>query len=344
MSGALFRSAVCLLAMLVGGFFSTLTHAADKTVTIAEAARHMNYIPFYYAVERGYFKREGLDVRVFTANRRDLAMKAVIAGEAFASLHDPIEAALARSRGADVKIIASVVAVPLTFLVGDVGITEDPTSWRGKRVAVATPPNTNFSIFVKELKQSGWSEVDATTYRYKGDTDSKNYLRLMLGAWGTEMPLVMNGQANMAVLLEPGASTLIVKGGKQLIRDYPAVIGPMLFSSFQINAATIRAEPETVQRFVTALTKAYRDARSRSEDVVSVASKWFPDADPRIIQAAIGKFIAAGSFTNDAMFSKASYERNLEYFALGFPDHPALKVKWEEISDTSFAQRALAPK
>ena len=154
------------------------------------------------------------------------------------------------------------------------------------------------------------------------------------------MPLVMNGQANMAIMLEPGASTLVVKGGKKVIQDYPVAIGPMLFSSLQVSNETIKRDPATVQKFVTALTRAYRAASSNPADVVAVAAKWFPDADPQIIKAAIDKFIQSKSFGSDALFTKAAYEKNLYYFSLGFPGHPALAVKWEDIADTTFAQKA----
>lgn len=311
-----------------------------KKLTVSEAARHLNYVPFYYAVERGYFRKEGLDIEVFTANRRDLAMKAVIAGEAFASMHDPIEAALARSRGADVKIIAPVVSVALTFLVGDRDITADHNTWRGKKIALATPPNTNYSIFIKELRENGWTEVDKTTFRQKADNDPKNHLKILLGAWGTEMPLVMNGQANMALMLEPGVSTLVVKGGKQVIRDYPSVIGPMLFSSLQVSSETIKKDRATVQKFMNALTRAYADAYSNPADLAAVASKWFADAEPKIIKGAIDKFIESKSFSADTRFTKPAYEQNLYYFSLGFPGHPALAVKWEDVADTSFAENA----
>src|SRR5579872_7383297 len=117
-----------------------------KKLTVAEAGRLFIYMPLYYAIDQGFFRKEGLDVSMFTANRRDLAMKAVIAGESFASVHDPIEAVLAKSRGADVKIVAPVVDVAAIWLVGDTDITGDPKTWQGKTVAQATPPNTNYSM------------------------------------------------------------------------------------------------------------------------------------------------------------------------------------------------------
>jgi NitT/TauT family transport system substrate-binding protein len=162
-------------------------------LTIAEPGRLFQYAPLYYAIERGYFQREGLDVSMLTVGRRDLAMKAVIAGEAFASVHDPVEAALARSRGADVKLIAPVVNVAALWLVVDKDITLDSKTWRGKSMALPTPPNTPNSIFIKELRENGWNEVDRTTYKPKGDDDASHVLKILYGAFGTDLSLMMNG-------------------------------------------------------------------------------------------------------------------------------------------------------
>src|SRR5436309_248602 len=95
--------AICMLGWLGAADAQSL-----RKISIAEPGKLFLYIPLYYAIDRGYFAKEGLAVEMLTAGRRDLAMTAVIAGEAFASVHDPVEVALARSRGATVKIIAPV--------------------------------------------------------------------------------------------------------------------------------------------------------------------------------------------------------------------------------------------
>ena len=334
-----FLACSCVVLYALSGVVHS--QAEPKKLTVFEASRLFLYIPLYFAVDKGYFQREQLDVTIFTAGRRDLAMKAVITGDAFASLHDPIEAALARSRGADVKIIAPVVNAAANWLVADQDITDDVRTWQGKSIALATPPNTQDSMFKKELRERGWGEVDRTTYKLKNDDDPSHYLKILYGAFGTDLVLMMNGQANMALTIEPGASTLVLKNNKHVILDYPTLMpAGMLFSSINVLGDTIRQDPVTVQKFVTALTKAYRDAYNNPSELAAVAIKWFPNADPEVVQAATKNMIRAKAFSPNTMFTKAGYQQNTEYFAFGQPDSPALKVKWEDIADTSFAERA----
>jgi NitT/TauT family transport system substrate-binding protein len=311
-----------------------------KKLTVAEPGRLFQYSGLYYAIEKGYFQREGLDVSMQTVGRRDLAMKAVIAGEAFASVHDPVEAALAKSRGADVKLIAPVVNVAALWLVVDKDMSLDSRTWKGKNMALPTPPNTPNSIFLKELRESGWSEVDRTTYKMKGDDDPSHVVKLLYGGFGTDVTLMMNGQANMALALEPGVSTMVLKGNKQIIKDYPATIGPFLNSTVNVSGETIKNDRATVQKFVDALAKAYRDAAKNPDDLTKVAIKWFPNTDAAVMEAAIQRMIKANSFPADATFTKAAFEKNLEYLRLGEPNNTALQVKWEDVADTSFAEAA----
>ncbi|MEX2281782.1 MAG: ABC transporter substrate-binding protein [Gemmatimonadota bacterium] len=314
--------------------------ALSQKLTVAEPGRLFQYSPLYFAVEKGYFKQEGLDVSILSVGRRDLAMKAVIQGQAFASVHDPVEASLAKSRGADVKLIAPVVNVAALWLTVDKDITLDSKSWRGKRIAIPTPPNTINSIFLKELRENGWVEVDRTTYKMKGDDDPSRYLRILYGAFGTELALMMNGQANMTVALEPTASVLVVKAGRHIIKDYPAVIGRFLNSTINVTAETIKNDRATVTKFINALTKAYRYAAKHPDELEQVALKWFPNTDPTVMRAAIQRMIKAGSFPADTIFTKESYYKNLEYLGLGEPNHSALQIKFEDIADTSFAEAA----
>lgn len=311
-----------------------------KEVTISEAGRLFLYIPLYYAVERGYFEKEGLKVNVFSAGRRDLAMKAVIAGQSFGSLHDPVEAALAHSRGARVKVIAVVVDAAAHWLTGTPDITYDQDTWKGKTIALATPPNTQHSFFVRELEKGGWKHVGGNLYQRGNDAAPANLLKLQYGTWGTDLAAIMAGRADFALMLEPGVSTAMLKKGMHIIKDYPGEVGSFLFSTINVSDETIKNDAATVQKFLNALTRAYRDAYRDLNDLAKVAEKWFPQADPDVVKQATERMIKAKSFGRDATFTKESFQKNLEYLAIGQPDHAALKVKFEDVADTSFAKRA----
>ena len=59
------------------------THTNDiRKITLNEVAHSIFYAPQYVAIEKGYFKNEGLDMTLITGFGADKTMTAVISGEA----------------------------------------------------------------------------------------------------------------------------------------------------------------------------------------------------------------------------------------------------------------------
>src|SRR5580700_5876760 len=108
-------------------------------------------LPIHYAVHGGFMARRGLDAQIQQTDRRDLATVAVISGDAVGSVTDPIEAAIAFKRGAGLKVVAGLAVNAPPFIIGDESVTADQKSWKGKTVSLFTPPNTLYTLFVREL-------------------------------------------------------------------------------------------------------------------------------------------------------------------------------------------------
>ncbi len=333
--------ALCLaLAAVTGLPATTWGQGQPKEITISEAGRLFLYVPLYYAIDRGHFEAEGLKVNVFTAGRRDLAMKAVIAGQSFGSIHDPVEAALAYAKGARVRLVAAAVSAAACWLVGTTAITADPETWKGRTVALTTPPNTMHSLFLGELQQGSWKPLGNNLYQRQSGSAPAHLLKVQYGAWGTDLAAVMAGRADLALMLEPNVSTVILKKGMHVIKDYPGETAPFLFGTYQVAEDTISKDPETVQKFLNGLTRAYRAAHRDPKDLARVAARWFPQADPEVLAQATDRMVKAEAFPSVATFTKAGFEKNLRYLGIGQPDHPALKIRFEDIADTRFAERA----
>jgi NitT/TauT family transport system substrate-binding protein len=76
--------------------------AQDQTV-VSAAFKSVFYLPVYFAEEHGYFKDEGLNVRIDVASSSTNALAAVIARSADFSLHGPEWTAISYSRGAPAR-------------------------------------------------------------------------------------------------------------------------------------------------------------------------------------------------------------------------------------------------
>src|SRR5882757_10347148 len=95
----------------------------------------------YTAIDRGYFKAAGLDVKPHVPSDPSAPIKEVAAGRADLAISYEPEVLLARQQGLDVEAVAGIVNQPLTTLISlpAAGISQ-PSDLRGKTVATAGIP------------------------------------------------------------------------------------------------------------------------------------------------------------------------------------------------------------
>src|SRR3546814_14676225 len=82
---------------------------AQTKVTISQAFQSMLYPPFYVAIDKGFFKKEGIDVDKETAGSPTAALSALLAGSAPFSSHGPEWTASAAAESAARALIRNVV-------------------------------------------------------------------------------------------------------------------------------------------------------------------------------------------------------------------------------------------
>lgn len=316
-------------------------HASDEVV-FAVPGLIMPDLPVHYAVDLGFLEKEGINATILQADRRDLATLAVISGDAIASVTDPAEASLAFSRGANLKAIVGLAINAPPFLVGDDTVTLDQESWKGKTAALFTPPNTLYTLFMRELASGGWEEVETHVYRKDASDTPDQYLRVSLGRRGTELAALLADRANLTVIHEPEASTAQLRGGKVKLRAFSNDFEQMLWTTLNTSGEAIEANPDLVERIVRGMNAALVDMQANPEKVGEFATTVYKNADPDVVSAAVQDLLAAGVFPANCMMSEVGWESNVELLRLTNPDSAALGVAFADISDLSFCKKVLA--
>ena len=327
---------VTLFLMLCG----TSAWAQDKVV-FAVPGLIMPDLPIHYAVEGGFMKKAGLNAEILQAQRRDLATLAVLSGDAIGSVTDPMEAAIAFARGADLRVVSGIAVNAPPFLVGDASVTYDQSSWKGKTVALFTPPNTLYTLFMLELKKGGWQEVEK--YVYKKDTNDlpNSYLHVSIGARGTELAALLAGRANLAVLHEPDASTATIRGGEKKLHAFSGDFKQLLWSALNASSKTIKERPAVVMKVVTAINSTLGDMHSHPENAAAFAKTLFKDADPEVVESAVESLLSIGIYPRDCMITEVGWDSNVSLLKLTDPNSNAANVPFDKIADTSFCEKAI---
>lgn len=250
------------------------SQAATKVV-ISQAFQSLLYLPFYIAIDRGFFAKQGLDVDKETAGSPPAALSAVISGSADFSIHGPEWTAIAASKGAKVDIIANVVNGAAVWIATTPDFQfKDVHDLKGKKVVTGMMPTTSTSLFLNLLKQNG---MDGRT-----DVDQ------IPVPIGTEPGPFLAGQAKVAVMYEPGLDQVVARGMKVAF-GFPKAFGPYAFSSVTARADV---DPVKAQGVVNGLQAALESMQSDPGGAIAVAKQEFPKLEPAVVEAAVKRMIA----------------------------------------------------
>ncbi len=229
---------------------------------------------FLLALDKGYFKEEGLDVTIDTGNGSVEAIPRVATGAyqmGFGDINSLIKF-LDEDPAQKVKAVFMVYERPTFAVVGRraLGITEDPKSLEGKKLG-APPPDGAFAQW-KAFKQVAGIDDSKITIESigfpvrepmlaKGDVDA---------VFGFAFSVILNLKAQ-GVPADDIATILMAEHGLNLYGN-----------SVLVNTDFAEANPEAVKGFLKALAKGFADAVSSPEEGVAAVLKRNETLNPDI--------------------------------------------------------------
>lgn len=308
MSKARLFGVICLAVLL--GILAGCTGGGEdeklKKITIAEPVHLTGYLPLYAAIHEGYFEDEGLDVEVVTATG-GAHVTTVVSGDAWGNIAGPDSNALANIDSNDpIVSVVNVVNRANVYLMaaGDTppaGASEEELAayLEGKTIAAGRyggSPNLLTRYLIMEL----------------GMEPGKDVLLEEPADASAVVSLVENGQADIANGAEPQIYDGIEKGvwnepfyGFPSLGDYP-------YSVISVKQSTIDEDPETVQKFVTAITKALKAVDEDEELAMRVLKKEFPTTEEASLQASLDRAYADELWSKDGYITEEATDKTMD--------------------------------
>ncbi|PAF18749.1 nitrate ABC transporter substrate-binding protein [Terribacillus saccharophilus] len=299
---------ICLAVLL--GILAGCTGGGEeeklKKITIAEPVHLTGYLPLYAAIHEGYFEEEGLDVEVVTATG-GAHVTTVVSGDAWGNIAGPDSNALANIDSNDpIVSVVNVVNRANVYLMagGDTppaGASEEELAayLEGKTIAAGRyggSPNLLTRYLIMEL----------------GMEPGKDVLLEEPADASAVVSLVENGQADIANGAEPQIYDGIEKGvwnepfyGFPSLGDYP-------YSVISVKQSTIDEDPETVQKFVEAITKALKAVDEDEELAMRVLKKEFPTTEEASLQASLDRAYADELWSKDGYITEEATDKTID--------------------------------
>lgn len=303
---------------------------SDKltTVKFSEVIRSIFYAPHYVAMSQGFFKEQGLNVDMNTAQGSDKGAAALIAGTADISMVGPETAIYIYNQkgGKTLKVFHQLTAVDGSFLLSREQI--DNFQWKdleGKTVIGWRPGSSPQMVLNSTLTQEQVAGAKVVTNIAS---------TAMAGAF-------TSGQGDYIQVFEPVASTLVQEGKAYYAASLGEAFGPYPETSYVATSDYIKAHPDIITKFTAAVTEGAKWLGTASDEQIIAALKPFFDgtSDELILQS-VNRYKAQGTWPTDPELTQAQFDvlQNVlvENGVLKAEDKIA---KMEDVVDMSFVQK-----
>ncbi|HEY2491316.1 MAG TPA: ABC transporter substrate-binding protein [Paenibacillus sp.] len=309
------------------------TGCGDKNsvtkVKIGEVTRSVFYAPEYVALEKGFFKEEGLDVELQTTFGGDKTMTALL------------------SNAVDVALVGSETSI-YVYQQG----SEDPVI----NFAQLTQTDGTFLVARDKSGTFAWDQLKGRTFLGQ----RKGGMPQMAGEFALkkqgidphqDLELIQNIEfANIAAafasgtgeyvqLFEPQASIFEKEGKGHVVASFGVESGHLPYTVFMAKQSFIKKNPETVQKFTSALQKAQTWVAEHSpEEITDVILPYFKDTDRDIVISAVKRYQEQGTYATDPVLDDKEWNNLLD--VMDSAGELKERVAPKAIVDNSFADKA----
>ncbi|MFY0543340.1 ABC transporter substrate-binding protein [Brevibacillus sp. H7] len=281
------------LTALLAGCSST-----PEKVRIGEVTRSLFYAPQYVAVEKGFFKEEGLDVELTTTAGGDKTMTALL------------------SDGIDVALVGSETSI----YVDQQGATDPVINFAqltqtDGTFLVARKPVSNFSfeqlkgsVFLGQRK-GGMPQMVGEFVLKKNNINPRKDLELIQNIeFANIASAFASGTGEYVQLFEPTASQFEADGIGHVVASFGKESGKVPYTVFMTKKSYMDKHSDVVQKFTNAVYKGQQWVSAHSaKETADVIAKYFPNIKPEILESSVKRYLEQGSYATDPILDEEEW-------------------------------------
>jgi NitT/TauT family transport system substrate-binding protein len=268
-------------------------------IRYSEVVRSIFYAPKYVAINKGFFKEEGLELEMTTAQGADKVMTALLSNNAEIGLAGPEATVYVFNQGQQDYVInfAQLTKRDGSFLVGRKA--EPDFKWenlKGKTVIGGRPGGVPQMVLEYVLKQHGLQpgkdvniitnlQFTATAGAFKG------------------------GTGDYVALFEPTASMLEKEKAGHVVASIGKASGEVPYTVFMARKSYMEKNPDVIQKFTNAVYKGQIWVEKNSPaEIAKVIQPFFPDADLDLMTKVIERYKAQDTWNKTPVMENKSLD------------------------------------
>jgi NitT/TauT family transport system substrate-binding protein len=234
-------------------------------VSIAVGGRvALYYLPLNIADLKGYFKAEGLDVKVVDFQGGTKSVEALVGGSVDILSSSFEHMINLQARGQSVQAFVLQGRYPgfaLSLLTPLAAKYKSPADLKGLKIGVTAPGSSTNLMLNLILKKAGMSPTDVST--------------IGVGAGAGALASLVNGQIDGEVEADPATTLAVMSGKAKVVLDTrneegtKAVYGgPMPGASMSATADFIKKNPKTIQALTNAMVHALQFLQTATDEQI----------------------------------------------------------------------------
>lgn len=293
------------------------------------------YLPLTIAEQKGFFQEEGLNVTISDFAGGSKSLQALIGGSVDAVTGAYEHTVRMQTKGQDIVAVIELGRFPAIVLGVDSDLKDEvktPGDLKGKKIGVTSPGSSTNNFVNYLLAKEGVSPEDVSF--------------IGVGAGGTAVAAMKNGEIDALSNLDPVISTLESQGELFVLKDSRTEEGTKdIFGSADVPAAVlytkqsfVEENPNTVQALVNGLYKALQwlDQASPADVVATVPEEYYL-SDKDLYQSAVGNSLS--TYSRTGMVTDEGKQAAMELLSFD-EDIANADVDLDATFDPSFVEKA----
>ena len=291
---------VLIIVLFIIYSFNISNKNNDLTkVKVAEVTHSDFYAPQYVALEKGFFKDEGLDIELTLTSGADNVMAAVLSGDANIGLSGSEATIYVYNKGEKdyIKTFAQLTQKDGSFLISRKNIKNFTVNdLKGK--------------YVIGGRQGGMPEMTLEYILKEKNIDPKKDLTIDTSIQFASMAgAFIGGTGDFVTLFEPLATQVVNEGYGYKVAQLGTLTDNVPYTAYNARTSYINNNKDTIEKFTKAVQRGLDFVNNNdSSTIAKTIMNQFPDSSYNDIKNAVESYKKNNTWPKETTFTKESFD------------------------------------
>lgn len=315
--------------------FSACGKKNDNKIRLSEVTHSIFYAPLYTAINKGYFKDEGLEIELTNAGGSDTVMSSLISNSADIGLMGPESVVYVRNNGMTNApiIFAQLTACDGSFLVGrtDEGDNFDWKNLKGKHIIGGRKGGMPAMTLQYILEQHGLKPGAELGENVDTILDTSIAFNLTASSF-------VAGTGDYCTMFDPTASQCEIDNTGYIVSALGDEVSDIPYTVFTATQNYLNKNGDKIEKFMRALKRGYTYLVNATDtEIVSALKPSFTatNTSDELIIASVKNYLRIGAFASDFVLKESSWNNMLNI--IDNAGELKNRVDWNQAVNTTYA-------